>query len=74
MSNVLAFILFVFVGVIGVFAGATAFRPKPKGAGKLVIVQDEVDGQKYYALAVDPLVMSALENGDRIELEVEIRR
>lgn len=74
MTNVLMFVLFIIVGGVGVFAGATVFKPKPNWTGKLIIVRDETDGKTYTALAMDPLVMSALEDGDHVELAVEVRQ
>lgn len=74
MSNVLVFILFAFVGAVGVFVGKNLSTPKPNWTGKLVIVRDETDGKTYAALVMDPLVLSALEDGDHVELAVEVRQ
>ena len=67
---ILVFILFMMAGAIG----RTLSKPKPNPTGKLIIVRDETDGKTYTALAMDPLVMSALEDGDRVELAVEVRQ
>lgn len=74
MSNVLVFILFMTAGIVGAIGGRTLSKPKPNPTGKLIIVRDETDGKTYTALAMDPLVMSALEDGDRVELAVEVRQ
>lgn len=75
MTNVLMFILFVIVGIAGIFAGATVFKPKPKVDGELIIVKDPVDGEVYTALGMRSLAaMENLKTGDVVCLKVAVRQ
>lgn len=78
MSFLISTLCFLFVCLIGVWGGVMLHshyeKSKFKTSGKLIIVRDETDGKTYTALAMDPLVMSALEDGDHVELAVEVRQ
>ena len=78
MSLFISALCFLFVCLIGVYGGVVLRiyheETTRKKFGKLIIVRDETDGKTYTALAMDPLVMSALEDGDHVELAVEVRQ
>lgn len=70
---------FIFVAAIGVWLGHDLTKrsmnnqlDEPKGT--IVILRDEVDGERYIALAMAPYLMETLKDGEQIRLAVEIRQ
>lgn len=78
MSLLLSGLCIVVACLIGVWGGVmlrmSYEKTRKNPTGKLIIVRDETDGKTYTALAMDPLVMSSLEDGDHVELAVEARQ
>jgi len=78
MSLFISALCIIFACLIGVWGGVMLRmhyeEMTRKHYGKLIIVRDEIDGETYTALAMTPLVMSALEDGDHVELAVEVRQ
>ena len=70
---------FIFVAALGVWVGHDLTKRSmnnqvdgPKGT--IVIVNDEIDGERYIALSMAPYVMETLKDGEQIRLDVEIRQ
>lgn len=78
MSLFISAVCIIFICLIGVWGGVMLRihyeEMTQKHYGKLIIVRDEIDGETYTALAMDPLVMTALEDGNHVDLVVEVRQ
>lgn len=74
-----AALCFIFVAALGVWVGHDLTKRSMKNQldgpkGTIVIVKDEVDGERYVALSMAPYVMETLKDGEQIRLDVEIRQ
>ena len=74
MNFLINLALFISVGLVLFYVGRNVFPKKPKKAGTIKIVVDQVDNTMYIAIATTPGQLENLEDGDVVTMDVEVVR
>ena len=74
MNFLINLALFISVGLVWFYCGRNIFPKRPKKAGTIKIVVDQVDNTMYIAIATTTGQLENLEDGDVVTMDVEVVR